>query len=216
MVEDMAIVHRVFRREFQALPDLVRAVPPGDIRSARIATEHARLILTALHLHHTSEDELLWPLLLERATPARGLVALMQTQHADIERLLVDLDPLVERFAATAEGGHELAQALERLTPALIKHLDLEEAEIVPLAADHLSAAEWSQLGAHGSKGMAPKQLPLMFGAILEEADDTERGIMLNVLPVPARLVLTTIGALYYRRYIRRVRTGAHRGRLHR
>ena len=68
-VHDMVIVHRAFRRELAVIPRLVRAVPAGDTRRAAVVARHARLVLQGLHLHHTGEDELLWPKLLERSTP---------------------------------------------------------------------------------------------------------------------------------------------------
>ena len=44
--------------------------------------------MSGLHLHHTGEDDLLWPLVLTRSTPAADLVARMQAQHSEIEALL--------------------------------------------------------------------------------------------------------------------------------
>jgi hypothetical protein len=66
-VNEMRVIHRVFRRELTALPGLVRRVPDGDIPRAEVVAGHARFMLNALHVHHTGEDENLWPLLLERA-----------------------------------------------------------------------------------------------------------------------------------------------------
>ena len=71
-VHDMVIVHRAFRRELAVIPRLVRAVPAGDTRRAAVVARHARLVLQGLHLHHTGEDELLWPKLLERGHARRG------------------------------------------------------------------------------------------------------------------------------------------------
>ncbi len=53
---------------------------------------------------------------------------------------------------------------------------------------------------------MSSRQLPLMFGAILEEADEGERQRMLANLPAPIRVVMRTVAAWQYRRYITRVR----------
>ena len=47
-----------------------------------------------------------------------------------------------------------------------------------------------------------------MFGAILEEADQVERAQMLALLPPPIRLLMRTVGARKYRRYISQVRSG--------
>ena len=70
----------------------------------------------------------------------------------------------------------------------------------------HISVAEWDSLGEHGKDSMSARQLPLMFGSILEDADDDERARMLAHLPAPIRLVMRTIGARQYRRYVTRVR----------
>jgi hypothetical protein len=53
---------------------------------------------------------------------------------------------------------------------------------------------------------MTRQQLPLFFGAALEEADPDERREMLGVLPAPVRLLARTLFAWQYRRYVSRVR----------
>ncbi len=53
---------------------------------------------------------------------------------------------------------------------------------------------------------MSPKQLPLMFGCILEDASPEEQTMMLSSLPVPVRLLMRAWGVRHYRRYITRVR----------
>lgn len=210
-IEGMAVVHRVFRREFGMLPELVRAVPAGDTGRAGVVAEHARLVLAGLRMHDSGEDKVLWPLLLQRATPARDLIDRMQTQHANLNRQIRRLGPDIDRFAATAQGGGELASNLEQLRVVLVEHLNPEEAAIVPLAEQYLTAAEWREIGRHSVSEMSRTQLPLMFGALLEEANEKERAIVLNALPAPARVFMATVGAVQYRRYITRVRQGMGR-----
>ena len=99
-----------------------------------------------------------------------------------------------------------LATLFERLTAALVEHLDLEEREILPLASRHVTATEWNQMGEHGKDSMSPSQLPIMFGLVLEDANDEERAKMLGNLPLPIRLLLQTVGAWQFKRYVRRLR----------
>ncbi|MFF0816771.1 hemerythrin domain-containing protein [Rhodococcus sp. NPDC003318] len=207
-VNEMVVIHRVFRREFTVLPKLIRAVTEGDAARAGLVAEHLTLILDGLHMHHTGEDAVLWPLLQVRAAPSTALVETMQRQHELVDGRTEEVRTLsaVWAQAPTPIGGEQLAQLVEDLATALFEHLDLEERQILPLVSRHITAPEWQSLGDHGRDAMSTRQLPLMFGAILEEADADERGRMLAQLPAPVRLFLRTVGARQYRRYITRVR----------
>jgi hypothetical protein len=167
-------------------------------------------MLDALHVHHVGEDENLWPLLLERAAPSAELIHTMQAQH---ERVHVGVDQCQEllghwRTDPDLSLGEQLASALGELHEALVEHLDQEERDILPLAEQYVSVAEWAKLGEHGRGSMSRDQLPIMFGAILEDAEPAERADMLAQVPGPVRLILRTVGARQYRRYISRVRGG--------
>lgn len=207
-VHEMVIVHRAFRREFRLLPPLLRAVPDGNRARAGVLAGALRLVLGGLHHHHTGEDDILWPALLERAAPSTGLVETMQSQHARVEQLIDQLGPLLAAWesAPTRGGGAVLADVVDRLADALCEHLDLEEREILPLVLRHVSVEEWNSLGEHGLEEMDQASLPIIFGAILEECTPAERRAMLAKHPLPVRLLLRTVGAVQYRRYVRRVR----------
>ncbi len=209
-VHDMVVVHRVFRREFRLLPQLVRGVAAGDTARAAVLAGHARMILTGLHLHHTGEDDLLWPKLLERCPPDAALVHRMEQQHSRVEQAIERLVPALDRWEAEARPAVtlEVAAELERLGDALLEHLDEEEREILPMAARHVTQAEWDQLGQHGVGKITFAQTIIMFGAVLEEATPEERAEMLQVVPFPVRILMTTLFAGRYRRYITRVRAG--------
>jgi hemerythrin-like domain-containing protein len=207
-IQEMYVVHRVFRRELALLPELVRAVPEGDVQRAGQVGGHLRLVLDGLHQHHTGEDEVLWPRLLERATLSSDLVHTMQAQHDQVDRHLERLDPLLQEWMRTGAvvRGEQLARVTDELRVSLLEHLDLEEREILPLVSEHITAAEWDSLGEHGRDSIPFRLLPILFGCVLEDADAQERGMMLAALPAPVRLLMRTWGTWHYRRYITRVR----------
>lgn len=209
-VHDMVVVHRVFRRELRLVPQLVRQVAPGDLARAAVLAGHARLVLTGLNGHHTAEDELLWPKLLERCTPDAELVHRMEAQHERVHEALEALGPALDRWEAEARPavGEEVAASMEALWTALVEHLDDEEREILPLAARHITQAEWDELGEHGVSQTSFRQLPILFGAVAEEATPEEMTHILSTVPPPVRFLLRTVLAKRYRRYITRVRTG--------
>ena len=207
-VHEMVVVHRAFRREFGAAADYIRRTPDGDTRRAEIVASHLRLCMAGLEMHHTGEDIVLWPLLLERAAPSTGLVETMQAQHHAVDEHVEAITPALTAWEAdpTRATGERLATLFERLTAALLEHLDLQEREILPLASRHVTAAEWNQMGEHGKDSMSPSQLPIMFGLVLEDADEEERARMLGNLPLPIRGLLKTVGAWQFKRYVRRLR----------
>jgi hypothetical protein len=207
-VRDMYVVHRVFRREFDLIPRLVRKAPAGDVARAEVIARHLDLMLAGLHMHHTGEDEILWPLLLARATPSRELIETMQAQHEAVDSYADQIGVLAAEWRSTGSvvRGEQLARLVEDFRTALVEHLDLEEREILPLSAHHISSTEWDGMGDHGVDAMTKTQLPLMFGAVLEDASDEERAMMLAKLPALVRLLLNTLGKRQYRRYVSRVR----------
>ncbi|UQX87455.1 hemerythrin domain-containing protein [Jatrophihabitans telluris] len=209
-VHDMVVVHRVFRRELAIIDRLVRGVGIGDAKRAAVVARHARLVLAGLHLHHSGEDELLWPLLLERARPSRELIERMERQHRHVEDLLARLSPAITRWESELRPAvtEEVATTVSALRTALLEHLDEEEAHILPLAARHITQQEWNALGEHGLAAMKKSELPIMCGMILEDASPSERHAMLSAVPAPIRILLRTWGAWRYRRYVTAVRAG--------
>lgn len=207
-VHDMVVVHRAFRREFALIPRLIRAVAAGDLARAATVAGHTRRCLQGLHLHHTGEDDLLWPKLLERAAPETELILRMEAQHLRVEELVDLLGPAVDRWEAEARpaAGEEVARLVEDLRTALLEHLDDEEVHILPIAARHITQPEWDELGEHGLAQVPKAELPITVGMVLEEATPAERADILGKAPAPARLLLRTLGAWQYRRYVRSVR----------
>ncbi|MGI5239625.1 hemerythrin domain-containing protein [Dactylosporangium sp. CA-139066] len=209
-IQEMVVIHRVFRRELAAIPRLARAVADGDANRVKVVAEHTAFVLGFLHAHHEGEDELLWPLLLERAAPAAGLVKTMQEQHHGIEGHAEAAGAALREWTASrsAAAGERLAAAVDGLRTALLVHLDLEEREILPLVTRHVTAAEWAALAEHGKSHTPRKHLPLVFGAILEEATAPERAALLGAVPAPIRFFLRTAGARQYRNHVTRLRHG--------
>ena len=100
-----------------------------------------------------------------------------------------------------------MASTFDALRVALLEHLDDEEEHILPIAARCVTQEEWNALGEHGLGKADKSQLPILFGAMLEEATPEERTLMLSLVPPPVRLLVRTVFAWQYRRYITKVRT---------
>lgn len=200
---DMVCIHRWFRREFRLLPSLIQGVAAGDTVRAGVVAEHAADMTYMLHHHHSGEDDLLWPLLLQRVILQTELVHRMESQHERMSRLLERFDALLPRWRARADLAtrDELAGLGAQISAALDEHLAEEENEILPLVSEHLTQAEWDALGERGKESLPKSNKAFVFlGAILKDAPPAERKAFLGLLPVPVRLSWRLFGSGVYRR----------------
>jgi hemerythrin-like domain-containing protein len=197
----MVLIHRVIRREFGQLPRLLRAAANNRARSKIIGT-HAREMLDFLHTHHTGEDELLFPLLRERAVLDPELMDRMDAQHAQVNDAVVAISAELPAWTtrADAAAGEQIAARIDAVMPTLIEHLAEEEQKILPIVSVTLTQNEWDALGKHGMNAIPLTRRLVILGHITEETDDAERQKFLQVVPAPARLAYKLIGRRQFAR----------------
>ena len=208
---EMVIIHRVFRREFRLMPDLISVVAVGDTERAALVGEHLSDVVASLHHHHDGEDDLLWPPLLQEATLQADLIHRMEYQHASLSTALDQVDKLTPAWTATANQADrdELAKSVREASAILEEHMGEEEQEILPLARKHLTVEQWNKLGERGAKSITDKRKRLLFlGMILEDASPQEQRDFLAKIPAPVRVLWKLVGRRSYDGYVRLVRRG--------
>ncbi|WP_282856888.1 hemerythrin domain-containing protein [Pseudoclavibacter helvolus] len=96
-----------------------------------------------LHNHHTSEDELLWPMVRAVASPADvALLDQMETEHGALNAGITRLIDLYKDGQST-----EILIELENLRPLLDEHLFNEEVQALPLIERTIGAEGWDAYG---------------------------------------------------------------------
>jgi hemerythrin-like domain-containing protein len=205
---DMVVVHDSIRRQFGAAPALVRGVAIGDTNRAAVIADHVELLGELLHHHHVGEDRLLWPVLQPRVpADVAPTVERMERQHEGIAEAQATVTTAVPAWRAAAGAGEReaLAAGLEDLFERITEHLAAEEEHILPLAAAHMTPAEWQRLGEDGIGGLPKKQLPLVFGMVMYQADPEVIRAMLSHAPLLPRLLMPKLAPRTYARYVRRL-----------
>lgn len=204
----MPLIHRIFRCGLREVRRLVPEVAPTATGRARAVDSHLRFLLDGLHHHHTGEDEMIWPVLSERLGPEVHLVARMEPQHQRIDEEVTRVRGASSQWAErpVPELADALTAALRTLLEVLEEHLDEEERVVVPLIDEHLSAAEWEDVGRRIFENFAPRERPIAMGQLLEVARGDEARRMFADLPAPVRALWAVAGRRQYRRYIRAVR----------
>lgn len=204
----MLVVHTAMLREFRLAPSAVARVPAGAHRPARRVDAHLSLLCDLLYHHHSGEDELLWPPLRAKL-PAAGqrLLDDAEAQHAGIDQALDQVDSARTRWAADVDdtSRDQLAAALRRLHELLADHLDTEERTLLPLAAAHLTPAQWAAVGAAGAASVPKSKMLLVFGMFAYEGDPQVLADMLRPAPPAARVLVPLIAPSIYARHAHRI-----------
>ncbi|MEU9101270.1 hemerythrin domain-containing protein [Streptomyces sp. NPDC048361] len=205
---EMVLIHRVIRREFDQLPRLFRSAANDRSRS-KVIGAHAREMLDFLHTHHTGEDELLFPLLRERAVLEPELMDRMEAQHAQVDGAVAAIDVELPAWTASADPavGERMADLIDAMLPTLIDHLAEEERKILPIVSVTLTQSEWDALGRHGMSAIPLTRRLVFLGHITEEADDAEQQRFMQVVPAPARLAYKLIDRRQFAREVAAIRS---------
>ncbi|WP_167486789.1 hemerythrin domain-containing protein [Nocardia terpenica] len=123
-------MHNAFRRDLNRLRIIATdaATDPAALAALRTAWQTFSEYLV---IHHTAEDDTLWPISGERLgdrTDRATLLTDMVDEHAQ-------LDPLLAAVETDLAEGHTsvLPMRFERLAEVLVAHLDHEETAALPL-----------------------------------------------------------------------------------
>jgi hypothetical protein len=190
--------HEAFRRD---LTRLARAAEFADLPDpARRASVQAgwEVFKRQLHLHHTAEDTIVWPVLRDRlghSSHALSVLDAMEAEHKEIDPLLAAVD---EAFGDPR--GASLAGVTDALTTSLSGHLSHEERDGLPLIGVALTAAEWRGAGIKIARRNGLSRAGEMFAWIADEADPDQASAVVGTLPPPARLIYRAVWRPRYRR----------------
>jgi iron-sulfur cluster repair protein YtfE (RIC family) len=181
----MYAAHDALRQDLELLARTAARVDddPRRILGAAVGWE---LLKKSLHLHHTAEDEALWPVLREAAADRPDDLALLAAVEAEHQAV----DPLLEAIdAAPADresGPQRLGDVTDALAAALTGHLKHEEDEALPLIQALLTEEQWQYYGRVNARLVGP-DAPRVLPWLLDGASEQAVAAMLAPLPEPAR-----------------------------
>lgn len=205
---EMKTIHSAFRRELRLAPVLICSVQPEDRLHAGIVATHLDLLDRFLHHHHTIEDDMLWPKLLERV-PAEiaPVVELMETQHETVAVLLARTVALRAEWRKEPDTarGNELALLYSSLHAALVEHMNAEEEHVMPLVEQCVTQKEWAKIGKAAQRGTPLKDGPRVLGMLAYDGDPDVITEMLGAVPAPLRGTVLKVARRAYAKHAARV-----------
>jgi Hemerythrin HHE cation binding domain len=195
----MIATHAALRRDLVSLARTTQASRWNDPEGQRSVAAGWELFKRQLHLHHTTEDDLIWPALRERlgrSANALSVLDEMEAEHGQIDPLLGAVNA---GFAAIAgsPGGHpdagRLVDAVDALTTALTGHLTHEEKDGLPLIGMALTGAEWRRVGFKIARRNGVNASGEMFCWLLDSAAPDQARAITRQLPPPVQVLCRAV-----------------------
>jgi hemerythrin-like domain-containing protein len=152
------LAHSVIADEHQALAAMLRSLSMLLTQSRREGKMPDFDVLRAMlfyvdefpeRLHHTKESQLLFPKVLARCPELKEVIDRLEADHGHGEAAMRSLEHSLLAFEVLGEprrAGFEAA--VEKYIDNYLRHMALEESDIMPAARAHLTEADWTELDA--------------------------------------------------------------------
>ncbi|MFD0363829.1 hemerythrin domain-containing protein [Nocardia sp. GCM10030253] len=181
----MYAMHHALRRELEQIAKITSRID-DDPRKILATAAGWQMFTKSLHIHHTAEDDALWPVMRETLAERPSELALLDAMEAEHGAV----DPLIEAietaFADRESGTQRLGDLVDALVTVLVGHLDHEEKQALPLIQATVTLPQWLAFGQlHGSR-IGP-DAPQLIPWLLDGADERTVQTVLAPLPEPVR-----------------------------
>jgi hemerythrin-like domain-containing protein len=192
----MLAAHNAFRRDLTRLARAAAAADLSDPARRQSVAAGWELFKRELHMHHTAEDQIIWPVLrprLAHSQAALSVLEAMEEEHGRIDPLLAAVDAAFAAAPGAGSAGNvapdQLADVIDALVTTLTGHLGHEERDGLPLIGMALTAAEWRSAGRAIARKNGLSAGPEMFAWMLDGTGRDQAAATLGSLPPPLRLL---------------------------
>jgi hypothetical protein len=190
----MYVTHNALRRDVGRFAD---AVTVGRVSSpaVRAGWENFK---AQLHVHHTVEDEDLWPRLYNAVGDQPEQLAMLEKMEAEH----AVLDPMLESVetALIDEDALGLGECVDALAGALEGHLRHEEDSALPLIQAVLTPEDGKGFGAAMRRAQGLRGAAVYVPWIVDGASPADRMRFFAALPAPLKVVNRLLFEPRYRR----------------
>jgi hemerythrin-like domain-containing protein len=183
-VSDMYAVHKALLGAFDAAPDCV-AKAGLDPERVEVIGSFCENVIEFLHVHHSGEDELIYPVLEERCAESRSELERINDQHTLLHAPIDEGRSAVAawRAAPSTDNAQGVIDAIASIVEPLRPHLAEEETVLLPIASKWMSPEEFGRLPGHHMMSFRADKPWLMLGLVREQLDQEHRDAMLAGMP---------------------------------
>ena len=202
----MYMAHHAFRRDLARFAVAARQTPVEEIEVWRALAVRWEQFGSILHHHHTTEDDVLWPQLLDIVdargdAEGRATLEAMEAEHSVIDPMLA---ACAAGFAAMAQAPDaatrdRLAATTETARDTLSDHMGHEEREALPLVQEQLSAEGWQRVEKAAGSGKGLKDLVFLAPWIADGLPAEQLETVVGMIGTPFKWMVAMTRGRYAR-----------------
>jgi hemerythrin-like domain-containing protein len=191
-VSDMYAIHTALTGALDAAPAYIANAGVDPERVEVIGSFYENGI-EFLRVHHTGEDDLVYPVLEQRCAERRSELERIDDQH---KLLHAPMDAgrsalAAWRAAPSTDNTHAVIDAIASIAESLRPHLAEEETVVLPIATKWMSPEEWGRLPGHAMMNFRADKPWLALGLVREQLNQEQRDGMLAGMPPEMRTMWT-------------------------
>lgn len=198
-INGMYLAHHAFRRDLASFARAAAATPVAETAVWRALGVRWERFGHVLHHHHSAEDRVLWPQLLELVdadgdAEGRATLEAMEAEHHLVDPLLAGCAEGFARMAGRPDEAarRELAGCVAETRDVLAAHLRHEETGALPIVQRLLSQEGWDRVEEAAGSGTSFRRMrfvvPWVADGLTPEQLDTAFATVGNGFRVLLRL----------------------------
>jgi hypothetical protein len=196
------VVHRSLRVTLDRFVDATDRIDVALL--ATVLGPRWALFARSLHHHHESEDSEFFPAIVRARADTSTLIQRLEREHRE---LVTRLDAADAAVAALQHSPGEAAKrsvhdAIAAVRAELFPHLDIEDEQLLPAAAESVRQTEWRRISDHALRTLPKKDLPVVAGALDEVARSLPPDQRPSPPPLFVRVLLTLSWRKRYKRFV--------------
>jgi hemerythrin-like domain-containing protein len=207
--------HRAMRMDAERLVGLVSSARPADAERLDALASWYAGYEGAIHDHHTAEEAVIYPALLERDPSFADADARLEHEHRVLADRLAVTRQSLQGISSAAGGSRwerdlaDAVQAAQALQAILEQHLPHEEDVAFPRYQREFTADEFAALGKAAWKVVGTRSVVFAGPWVLDHASPVERAELLAGQPLLLRILYRLWLGPRYERLARPLRASA-------
>jgi hemerythrin-like domain-containing protein len=182
-------MHKAMRADSRRLITAVDALPASDTQQAEALGRAFAAIVGLIHDHHWTEDDVMYPFLLQRVPTFESDALKLENDHVELDAAMARISARFRLLAHQLSArlwqdtrGHLLEEAAT-FDRVLVDHLDREEAVVVPPFESLLSEADQHTLQKEEAKLSTYRHMRLAVPWVLANATPEEEASLRATAP---------------------------------